>query len=90
MQNVYGVDAEVVCVGICYQPGPPFTHNYFSQWALDLMAEGFSLHGPEDKIVYRRDGDKVLKDNNMKGVTWLYVLVDEYDDMGRQLGVWPD
>lgn len=83
-----GPDLGQVCVGNYYQDAPPFTHMYWANWALDLMAEGFKLCAPA--VHYSREGDKIIRTNVRKGTTHIYVLVDEYDDKGQQLGVWPD
>ena len=81
-------DVGILCVGECYQDAPPFTHMYWAQWALALMNEGFTLAAPA--VHYERDGDKIIRTNVRKNSTHIYVLVDEYDSKGRQLGVWPD
>ena len=88
MTNYAELDAAVLCVGECYQDAAPFTHMYWAEWALKLMAEGFRLEAPA--VHYWRVGDRIYRRNVRKGTEHIFVLVDEYDYKGRQLGVWPD
>jgi hypothetical protein len=84
----YDPDLEDLCIGECYQPTMPHTKVYWAKWALELMAEGFTLQAPA--VHYSRSGDLIYRHNVRKDTHHIYELKDVYDDLGRRLGVWPD
>lgn len=80
--------ATYPCIGRCDEPAPPHTRIWFAPWFIMFTGEGFKVETPA--VHYVRDGVKVTRTNVRKDTQHIYVLTDEYDELGCRLGVWPD